>query len=351
MFIEEYFEKNFDSCFKHNCIIDKKFSVSLIKKCIERIDRDRICFENDCSFPTYFFKKYNLDLEIMSRIENIPLSFIEENVEHIDWDYLCSNKTIPLSFFEKYIEKLPLLNFKNLSFRKDLNVSFIEKFPQFLESHAIFENVYDFTPSFLERNDIFPHINWHYLFENEHVEISFFEKYISKIESKILTKIEHLPFWFVKKYKNKFKNGIIFSHSEITISFIMKNFSRINWSYLSQNESLPLSFFEKYTEKCDWEKILLRSDLTFEFCEKYKEYLSPYFGAWNENIPLSFLIKNPEMIQLGHLFCFNPKITISFLEKFGKKYHYKELIFNFPFEYQFFLENKIHSFSLLKNDF
>lgn len=106
----------------------------------------------------------------------------------------------------------------------------------------------------------------------------------------------------------------------------MKNIlKKLDWNNVIYNKNIPFSFLKKNINKIENEDIFL-----------------------NDNVPISKLKKNISKLNLETI-VLNPNIPISFFEKFKQKNLF--CVFDCKFKKQLFLENKIHSFSFLKNDF
>lgn len=348
MFLEEYLSLYINKFRDIHFQIMPGTSVDFMRNCLEKLPN--VSFDSECFFPISFFDEYNLKIKNFCDNPNIPLSFFEKNIEKLNWYKISFNPNIPFSLFEENLKRS--INFiENLS---DIPLSFIEKYPKFLN----FGNNENLTFSFLEKNNIFPNINWEHLSENKIVPFSFFKKYIPQIKNRTLTEVNHFPFWFVKQYEIKFEKGIIFSHPQIEISYIEKNINKLipkARDYLFRNENVPFSFLEKYLIERDFFSISSRSDLPISFCKENISRLNWLVISQNKNLPLSFLIKHLKKLNLDFLL-YNHRVTTFFLEKCRKELNYDlkawaRYVYQFTFEYQIFMENKIHSFSQFRNDF
>lgn len=258
---------------------------------------------------------------------NFPLSFWEENLESVNYIHLLSNRSIPFSFLLKNINRIPKITELQLKSRYDAPLSYIEDFfNKYSKLICMFNE--NLTLEFLEKQNIFPNIVWE--------DISF---------------NKNIPFEVLEKYENKFEKEIIFSHPDITIEFIKRKILEkdpeidLLWECLCANENIDLNFLEKFSEKIDFIEILNRNYIPNSFLQKYSDKINILFEQhYRLNVPPQIFLKHWKN-KRGKMFV-NKKLTFSFFEKIGK--YCKNMNY---LDYQFFCENKIHSFSFFKNDF
>lgn len=107
---------------------------------------------------------------------NLPVEFFENNIHHIDWVSISSNRYLPLSFFEKYIERIN----SRVFIRNPLITSkFLTKYIQYFGR----DDVCRFGKLPVESIDLnaSSYIKWDLLCKNPHIDASVFQKYSDRI--------------------------------------------------------------------------------------------------------------------------------------------------------------------------
>jgi len=184
-----------------------------------------------------------------------------------------------LRLAREYPEKI---NWKSISYNKDLSLKFIEENYQKLES-LIFK--YDcvslnFINELLAREPI--NFDWRLLLFNPNLDfrnqetLTFIENHFQEISPHldVLSFHPNLTENFVKRYLNQ--DWILFVLAEnknISPEFVMTYFPyKKYWVNFSERSMLPEEFIDKYFTKLNWRNISSYHHLTLEFMEKYLDW-------------------------------------------------------------------------------
>jgi hypothetical protein len=158
---------------------------------------------------------------------------MEEDINDINWNEICSSLNLSVNFFERII-KDGYANFEALCLNKYIPHEFFQKL--------------------IDKN--LP-VDWSALCRNESIHVEFFEKAIKEnkdIDWMFLSENKNLPVWFFEKAikENKPVNyQFLCCNEKLPAEFFEKLILEgkpISWECLCRNRNLPLSFFKKYNK-------------------------------------------------------------------------------------------------------
>lgn len=336
----------------------------------------------DFKVDIYEYNLNKLDWQLICSNENIPLSFIERNINKLTRhaiQCLCNNKNVPTSFLVKHKDKIGA----NIYLRKDVSLSLYEKNPKFYYESHIASNI-NISEKFIDKylkigesylcwydlcsnesvpiNVIEKHLKnngWTVgLFYNKKIPFTFYDKYIDVLYIKlnrgfynIFTR-EDIPMWFIEKYINTLTIDCWISlcrNESIPFSFLNKNVERIKikfgefdffYNYMRvilMNRYIPEYFINDHYDILNWDYVSQNTKMPVTFFEKHIDKVNWDYLSYNKNIPVEFFEKyvipdGVNKINKGVL-CQNTNIPFWFFEKYiidDKEYNELLMIYNDP---------------------
>lgn len=292
----------------------------------------------DFKVDIYEYNLNKLDWQSICSNVNIPLSFIERNIDKIkgyDIHSLCNNRNVPTSFLVKHKDKIGT----DIYLRKDVPLSLYEKNPKLYYKCYIASNI-NITEKFIDKYLKIgeSYLLWNDICLNECVPINVIEKYLKNNKWTVgLFYNKKIPFTFYDKYIDVYHNKDshefynIFTREDIPMWFIEKYINILTircWMNLCWNESIPFSFLNKNVERIkrkfgesDFLHNYMRMILKYRYIPEYfindhYDILNWYYLSANEKMPVTFFEKHIDKVNWDYLSC-NKNIPIEFFEKYG----------------------------------
>jgi len=185
-FVLEHLDKNWNPYY---LVCNPNISIRFINNIFDYIIDDK-CFakaiEIAGSLEYNEFLKYDLDIDRLSRNNNLDINIIEKYL-YLNWNYyyLSSNDIIKPEFIEKNIEKN--WDWIEISKNKNLTREFIIKYYDKLDKEFLFKNIaftQDLIDKYIGNNST--KIDYLFLSENKNMNIEFIEKHLDKFDYKLL---------------------------------------------------------------------------------------------------------------------------------------------------------------------
>ena len=281
----------------------------------------------DLVFGLSFFYNQKLLDELLNKIiNNLKKEYFEvffnENIDKVNFEYICLNKNIPESFFREHIKKIDYKSFMNLCTNSNISSDFFE------------ENITE--------------VNWMRLSENSNMPVEFFEKYIDKVNIYSLCENTNLPEEFFDRHIKKVDWRSLCKNTNLSEAFFEKYIlqgCRIDWEVLCGNTNLSEAFFERHINQVKWVSLCRNTNISEDFFKKYLNKIRWEMLCQNTNISEKFfrnnlpkfykeLCKNSNLSEYffsEHIneidwtsLCKNPNISESFFQNYLD-------IRNFPF--------------------
>ena len=267
---------------------------------------------------------------------------------------LCSNPNVT----GKFIEKMGILDMKEISMSETLPFSFIKKHLEELISNNFYSGSLANNKNLNE--DFFgtfkKYVNWRSLSTREDFSERFFSKYIKRFNMFQLIKNPAISEAFVRKHEVYIRETIttqmMWSNPNLSETFVNERLDEVDWDTLvANNQVLDEKFYMKHQHKLDNNEIIgnmaanskisleyimsnvnehlmddeyfwhcifrRRSDLKLEFLEKYFKKIGLEI-CLNSNVPIEFFLKYPQF-QNNYFFQDNSLATSEMLHSYIKR--------------------------------
>ena len=150
-----------------------------------------------------------------------------------------------------------------------------------------------------------------FLFINENISETFFEKHIENIQCDWCLN-NNISETFFEKHIENIEWEWLCQNKNISEEFFERHINNVNWDFLCLNCNLSEAFFERHIDKVRWDSLCKNTNLSEEFFEKHIlngvklnfKYLSENtFRAKHKKEKIISYLKNNPQYSFDNLIC------------------------------------------------
>lgn len=221
--------------------------------------------------PIISAHRYEVDWDAISTCQTLNCAFIDMMNEYVNWNRVSKSQKLNYDLLIKYIDKI---NWTMASFYQNssIPIEFIREHPEYIEwssfSSRLTENDMLIVEEFVD------YINWdniHFALGIEFVVLN--ESYMNWDN---VSRYETFTDQFIAAYDYEINWEIASEYQTLSEDVIREHEDRVDWEKISIHQTLSEPFIHEYKDSVSWVHIAFNQSLSKEFIDDHIEYLHKY---------------------------------------------------------------------------